>query len=50
VFDYIRRAMPYNAPRSFSDSEVYALTAYILSSKGSTLALLAGADDYMIAC
>jgi mono/diheme cytochrome c family protein len=31
VFDYIRRAMPYNQPRSLSDDEVYALTAYILS-------------------
>jgi S-disulfanyl-L-cysteine oxidoreductase SoxD len=31
VFDYIRRAMPYNAPRSLADNEVYALTAYILS-------------------
>jgi len=31
VFDYIRRAMPYNAPRSLSDNEVYALTAYILA-------------------
>jgi len=31
VFDYTRRAMPYNAPRSLSDTEVYALTAYILS-------------------
>jgi len=31
VFDYIRRAMPYNAPRSLRDEEVYALTAYILS-------------------
>ena len=30
VFDYIRRAMPMNAPRSLPDSEVYALTAYIL--------------------
>ena len=30
VFDYIRRAMPFNAPRSLSDEEVYALTAYIL--------------------
>jgi cytochrome c len=30
VFDYIRRAMPYNAPRSLTDNEVYALTAYIL--------------------
>jgi cytochrome c len=39
VFDYIRRAMPYDAPRSFSDSEVYALTAYILSLEGPTLPL-----------
>jgi S-disulfanyl-L-cysteine oxidoreductase SoxD len=31
VFDYIRRAMPFNMPRSLSDNEVYALTAYILS-------------------
>ena len=31
VFDYIRRAMPFNAPRSLSDHEVYALTAYILA-------------------
>jgi S-disulfanyl-L-cysteine oxidoreductase SoxD len=31
VFDYIRRAMPFNMPRSLSDDEVYALTAYILS-------------------
>jgi mono/diheme cytochrome c family protein len=31
VFDYIRRAMPFNMPRSLADDEVYALTAYILS-------------------
>jgi len=31
VFDYIRRAMPFNMPRSLTDDEVYALTAYILS-------------------
>ena len=31
VFDFIRRAMPANAPRSLSDQEVYALTAYLLS-------------------
>ena len=31
VFDFIRRAMPYNAPRSLKDDEVYALTAYLLS-------------------
>lgn len=30
VFDYIRRAMPYAAPQSLSNDEVYAITAYIL--------------------
>jgi S-disulfanyl-L-cysteine oxidoreductase SoxD len=30
VFDYIRRAMPYTAPGSLSDDEVYALTAFLL--------------------
>ena len=32
LFDFIRRAMPYNAPRSLSDQEVYALTAYLLAA------------------
>ena len=31
LFDYIRRAMPWQQPRSLSNDEVYALTAYILS-------------------
>ena len=31
LFDYIRRAMPWNQPRSLSDHEVYDLTAYILA-------------------
>ena len=31
LFDYIRRAMPFNAPKSLSDDDVYALTAYVLS-------------------
>jgi cytochrome c len=30
VFDYTKRAMPFNAPGSLSDDEVYAVTAYIL--------------------
>jgi cytochrome c len=34
VFDYIRRAMPLPAPRSLSDDEVYAVTAYLLSVDG----------------
>jgi S-disulfanyl-L-cysteine oxidoreductase SoxD len=42
VFDYIRRAMPFNMPRSLSDHEVYALTAYILA-----LNKLIGDNDVM---
>lgn len=34
LFDYIRRAMPFNAPQSLSDSEVYGLVAYLLSVDG----------------
>ncbi len=30
LFDYVRRAMPFNAPHSLSDDQVYAVTAYIL--------------------
>lgn len=30
VFDYIRRAMPYHAPGSLSNDEVYSLTAFLL--------------------
>ena len=30
LFDYTRRAMPWNAPKSLADSEVYAVAAYIL--------------------
>ena len=31
VFDFIRRAMPWQQPRTLTDDEVYALTAYILA-------------------
>ena len=34
VFDYVRRAMPFAQPHSLSDSEVYAVTAYLLSLNG----------------
>lgn len=30
VFDYVKRAMPFNEPGSLSDDEVYAITAYVL--------------------
>lgn len=31
VFDFIRRAMPWQQPRTLSNDEVYALTAYIFA-------------------
>ena len=31
LWDYIRRAMPWNAPKSLSTDEVYAVVAYLLS-------------------
>jgi mono/diheme cytochrome c family protein len=34
LFDYIRRAMPTTNPMSLSDSEVYAVTAYVLHLNG----------------
>ncbi|MEX3969337.1 c-type cytochrome [Paraburkholderia caribensis] len=34
LFDYIRRAMPYNAPQSLSADEVYAVSAWILNQNG----------------
>jgi S-disulfanyl-L-cysteine oxidoreductase SoxD len=30
LFDYIRRAMPQNAPQSLSNDDVYAVSAYVL--------------------
>lgn len=30
LFDYVRRTMPYNAPGSLTDTEVYDLTAFLL--------------------
>lgn len=34
VFDYVRRAMPLQQPKSLTDDEVYAVTAYILYLNG----------------
>ena len=42
VFDFIRRAMPWQQPRSLTDNEVYALTAFILEQNK-----LIGEDDSM---
>jgi mono/diheme cytochrome c family protein len=42
IFDFVRRAMPFQTPRSLTDDEVYALTAYILAENK-----LIGANDMM---
>lgn len=34
LFDYIRRAMPYNKSKSLSDDELYAVCAFILAKNG----------------
>ena len=34
LFDYVRRAMPYDRPMSLTNDEVYAVSAYILSLNG----------------
>lgn len=34
LYDYIRRAMPFNAPQTLSNDEVYAVTAYLLHLNG----------------
>ena len=42
VFDYVKRAMPFNEPGSMSNDEIYAVTAYILH-RGNII----GKDDVM---
>lgn len=34
LFDYVRRAMPWDHPKSLSDDEVYAVSAYVLYLNG----------------
>ncbi|MBV8503936.1 MAG: cytochrome c [Paucibacter sp.] len=34
LFDYVRRAMPLNSPQSLSDTEVYAVSGYVLHLNG----------------
>jgi hypothetical protein len=36
LFDYIRRAMPFQEPKSLTADEVYAVSAYILNLNGIT--------------
>ena len=42
LFDFIRRAMPWQSPRTLTDDEVYALAAFILAQNK-----LIGGDDVM---
>lgn len=42
LFDYIRRAMPWPAPKSLTNDEVYAVSAYILNLNG-----IIGPNDVM---
>src|SRR5437899_8058669 len=42
VFDFTRRAMPWTAPKSLTNDEVYAVTAYLLNLNG-----IIGANDVM---
>ena len=42
LFDYIRRAMPYNEPKSLTADETYAVSAYILALNG-----VIGASDVL---
>lgn len=34
IFDFVRRGMPHHHPKSLSDDDVYAITAYILHLNG----------------
>ena len=42
IFDFTRRAMPWTQPKSLTNDEVYAVTAYLLS-----LAKIIGENDVM---
>jgi S-disulfanyl-L-cysteine oxidoreductase SoxD len=42
LFDYVRRAMPWDRPKSLTDDEVYAVAAYILNLNG-----IIGADEVL---
>ena len=42
LWDYIRRAMPWNAPKSLTPDEVYAVTAFLLNLGGVV------GDDYVL--
>jgi mono/diheme cytochrome c family protein len=45
LFDFIRRAMPLQAPWSLGDDEVYALVAYLLDANGVAVPARLDADS-----
>ncbi len=42
LFDYVRRAMPYDKPKTLSSDELYAVCAFILAKNGII------ADDFVL--
>ena len=48
LFTYIRDAMPYATPKSLSDNETYALTAYILAQNGIEIDGEEMDDEYVL--
>jgi cytochrome c len=42
IFDYVRRSMPWNAPKSLANDDVYAVAAYLLMLNN-----IIGPDDVM---
>ncbi len=48
LFTYIRDAMPYATPKSLSNDETYALTAYILAQNGIKIDGEEMGDDYVL--
>ena len=48
LFTYIRDAMPYATPKSLSNSETYAITAYILAQNGVMIDGVEMDDEYVL--
>ena len=48
LFTYIRDAMPYATPKSLSDNEVYAITAYILAQNNIKIDGVELDDEYVL--
>ena len=48
LFTYIRDAMPYATPKSLSNNEVYAITAYLLAQDGIKIDGVAMTEDYVL--